>query len=302
MILNLSETANINLLKSPYKSQGLTLGILGNMGSGKSWTLAVLAEEAHKIRLGFIFYDLDGDAVSLRELGDDVLVIGQKDHLDPTRRCHYSIYEAAKDPEDFIKLALVDGFSLVMDLSGDYESEFKHVAFQQLNQAHFRLSQTLREPVLVIIDEAHEFAPQKKGDEWQAESKKVFKRLVSNGRKRGILLGIATQRSAFLDKDILFGMNIRLFGLTTLAQDYNAMRDYLPPNVALKDLAALHPGHYYIISNRGHGQLKIKARRTTHLGNTPLEKLADRPAKPRPSLEQLQLPFFRAEVKGGIRG
>lgn len=290
MILNISEKANINLTKQPYISQGLLMGILGNMGSGKSWTLGVLAEEAHSIRLGFIFYDLDGDAASLRELGDDVIIVGNSRHRDPVRQAHYSLGEVVKNPADFIGLVLRDGFSMVIDLSGQ-EEKYKHIAFQHLNQAHYEVAEMLREPVLVIIDEAHQFAPQKWADEYQEGSRQIFKKIVSNGRKRGILLGISTQRSAFLDKDILFGMNIRLFGLTTLAQDYKAIKDYLPEKVGLKDLSALQPGHYYIASNRGYGLIKVKGRRTTHLGITPLSKLTNRQKRKRPSLVQLQLPM-----------
>ena len=284
--------AKIPLLRPPYKSQGLYLGILGNMGSGKSWTLGVLAEEAHRIRLPFIYYDIDGDAASLGQLGEDVIKIGHKGHSDPLRRAHYDLHEAIRDATGFIEWVMTKGFNLVIDLS-DRDEEEIHIGFQDFMAAHYRLGEAYREPTLVIVDEAHEFAPQRRATDYQGASQQVFLRCLRNGRKRGINLAIATQRSTFLDKNILFGMNIRLFGLTTMMQDFKAVRDYLPPKVGPGELAGLDAGEYYIVSAKRHGLIRIKGRRTRHLGETPMARLSKRTVQPRPSIEseQLRLPL-----------
>ena len=103
------EGANINLLKSPYLTEGLSLAIIGNKGSGKSWTLAVLAEEAHRNHVPFIYYDVNGDAASLRELGDDVVVIG-REHGQALRCAHYAIDDAEREDHLFVP-GLDDVFS-----------------------------------------------------------------------------------------------------------------------------------------------------------------------------------------------
>jgi hypothetical protein len=287
MILDLEgkvDGAIVNLSQPPYSNQGLTLGILGNMGSGKSWTLAVLGEEVHRNKLPFIVYDVDGDSVSLRELGDDVIILGQTDHSEEIRRAHYDLTEAAQDAAGFVRLVLEEGFSLVIDLS-NREQEVKHGIFRHFALTQYELGDIHRAPVLTVVDEAHEFAPQRRCNDMESESKEALKKLVRNGRKRGVLLAIATQRSTFLDKDVLFGMNIRLFGFCTWESDYKAQKSYLPREASFSDLQALESGEYYLVSQRRWGKIKIKQRKTTHLGGTPL--IVPR-GGPRPSIKSLE--------------
>lgn len=286
----------INLQRSPYKTQGMLLGLLSSMGGGKSWTLAVLAEAAHENHLPFIFYDVDGDAASLRELGDDVIIIGRNDQDEAIRHCHYPLMTAARDAENFIRLVLEEGFSLVVDLSGR-EEELKHIAFSRLMIAHYEMASQLREPVMVIVDEAHQFAPQKKVADFEGESKAALKKITSNGRKRGMLLALSTQRSTFLDKDVLFGMNVRLFGLCTYHRDYETLKPYLPRATSFSALKRLKAGEYFISSSNGFGKVKIKSRRTSDLGATPLFSSGKRKKRARPSVQNLQLSLFD-KVKG----
>lgn len=294
MIIELAEStpdaagAHLNLLKPPYVHEGLSLAVAGNKGSGKSHTLAVMAEEAHRNHLPFIFYDPNGDAAGLRELGDDVVIIGRPDSTDPVRRGHFSLRRAIDDPVYYLNLALVEGYSLVIDLSG-ISVEVACEAFAALAGAHFRLAGELREPCMTIVDEAHTFAPQSRLSDEQKRSLKIFINLMSDGRKRGVLLALATQRATYLSKDVLALANVRMFGKITWYPDFEVIRPYLPPGVAFSHLQSLHAGGYYLVSQNRWGQIQVKERRTPDLGKTPV--ISCRVERRRPSIQDLQLPL-----------
>lgn len=287
MKLILSDTgACINLMAAPYLTEGLSLAIIGNKGSGKSHTLAVLAEEVHRNQLPFIYYDVNGDAASLRQLGDDVLVIGRTQATNALRQAHYDIDKAVQSPAEYIRLALLDGFSIVFDLSGRGTDD-KARLFASFAGAHFELAEDIREPVMTLVDEAHIFAPQKRARGGQALGLETLTAIMSDGRKRGILLALATQRATYLNKDVLFGMNVRLFGKITWFPDFETVKPYLPPGTRFDELRSLATGQYYIVSENAYGRLHIKARSTPDLGGVPL--IRTRHKQKRPSIQQLQL-------------
>ena len=284
-IILTADNAGLNLLTPPYVTEGLSLSVIGNKGSGKSHTLAVLAEEAHRNRLPFIYYDVNGDAASLRQLGDDVLVIG-RDQSDPMRKAHYLVDDAVRMPHDYIRLLLEDGFSLVIDLSGR-AIEQKAGFFAVFAGTHFEMAESIREPVMTLIDEAHIFAPQRRARGQQVASLDALTAIMSDGRKRGILLALATQRATFLNKDVLFGMNVRLFGKITWYPDFETVKPYLPPGTRFENLRGLATGHYYIVSENAYGKIHIKPRTTPDLGGVPVIRRRKKAA--RPSIQQLQL-------------
>jgi DNA helicase HerA-like ATPase len=289
MIIQLSDEATINLTTAPYSTEGLTVTILGNKGMGKSNILAVFAEEAHRNQIPFIYYDPNGDAASLRELGDDVVVIGQQDHEERLRRADYPLAVALRDPGSFVEMALNEGFSFVVDLS-DPDDELRLATFTAMVQCHYKMAAKVRRPCFMLVDEAHCFAPQIGADEAERASRRALGRVSTDGRKRGMALVTATQRSTYLDKRIIFSANVRIFGKVTYFPDFRAFKEYLP--VSFEQMRSLRSGEVYIVSEKAWGITHIRRRGTTDLGATP----AFRPGKnlARPSLKQIQLPFLEA--------
>lgn len=286
MIINLSDDANLNLTSAPYDTEGLTVAILGNKGMGKSNILAVFAEESHANQIPFVIFDPNGDAASLRELGPDVVVIGNPAHDEAIRRAHYPLAVAQRDPGSFVDMALKDGYSLVVDLSDQDEAEPPTVFTTLLNQ-HYKRAGKLRTPCFVLVDEAHMFAPQTGADEGERMSRRALGRVSTDGRKRGMMLVVATQRSTYLDKRIIFGANVRIFGKMTWLPDYKAYAEYIP--ASFPQMRGLRSGEVYIVSEKAWGLTRVKRRQTTDLGATPAIRV--RPRAARPSLAQLQLPM-----------
>jgi hypothetical protein len=183
----------LDLLNKPWKTEGVSAFLLGNKGAGKSHALAVAAEESHRNRLPFVFYDNNGDACSLQELGNDVIVIGNVRHHKKLMRAHYNIQDVFNNPYDYIKLCVKDGYSLAVDLSAIDDIDMRPILVAEMVKSHYRISGTIRMPTMVIIDEAHLFAPQSGASKEQRFSLKMLKLMMSDGRKRGIYSISATQ-------------------------------------------------------------------------------------------------------------
>jgi DNA helicase HerA-like ATPase len=298
LILELSDLAQIDLTRPPYLTEGLSVVVLGNKGAGKSNIMAVLAEEAHRAQIPFIYYDPNGDACSLRELGPDIAVIGDPGHNDQIRRADYSLSVALRDPGAFIEMVLKDGFSLIVDLSEgeeDESEELRHLTFQALLKKHYQKAGKLRVPCMIFVDEAHVFAPQSNANKMERCSLAELGKVASDGRKRGMMLVVASQRATYLNKKVIYGANVRIFGKVTWWPDYDGVvRHYLP--VSFQQVRGLHSGQVFIVGEHivndyPLSKIQIRRRSTTDLGSTPIiapKRLA------RPSLHQLQLTF---EVK-----
>lgn len=287
MIINLSDRVHLNLMQPPYDTEGLTGILLGNKGSGKSNTLAVLSEEAHANQVPFIYFDPNGDAASLRELGEDVIILGNTNHDEKIRRADYDLDLALRDPGQFIELALRDGYSMVVDLTDSGVGDYNPLeVFTALVNKHFTLAGRRREPCFILVDEAHVFAPQSRASKEETDSRRALGRVANDGRKRGMMLIAATQRATYLDKRIIFGANLRLFGKITYHPDYEVVKHYVP--ASFTQLRTLKSGEVYLVTGGLMGKTRIKLRRTTDLGKTPA--FTRRQRKPRPSkIKQLQL-------------
>jgi hypothetical protein len=151
-------------------------------------------------------------------------------------------------------------------------------------------------PVLVVVDEAHVYCPQK----GEAESAGAVIDLCTRGRKRGFCAVLATQRLSKLHKDAAAELNNKLIGRTGLDVDRKRASEELgfSEKEQSYSLRQLNPGEFF-----GFGpalsievqKVKIGSVQTTHpkagarLAFTPppptakikrlLPKLADLPAE-----------------------
>jgi len=102
---------------------------------------------------------------------------------------------------------------------------------------------SLWHPCLVIVDEAHVFAPQT----GQSEAMEAVIDLATRGRKRGYCAVLATQRLSKLHKDAVAEMNNKLIGRTGLDIDRKRAAEELgfttkEDAISLRNLA---PGEFY---------------------------------------------------------
>lgn len=205
--------------------------VQANSGGGKSYLLRRLIEQTFG-HVQQIIIDCEGEFASLREKFDFIIAAPHGG-------------DALAHPRTAALLArrlLETGASAVIDIYDLKKRErlaFVRIFFDEVMNA----PKDLWHPVLVILDEAHIFCPEK----GQAESADAVKDMATRGRKRGYCLVPATQRLAKLHKDVAAEMINKLIGRTGIDVDVKRAADELGMNAkeALQALRGLNPGDFF---------------------------------------------------------
>lgn len=205
--------------------------IQANSGGGKSWWLRLLVERAAR-HVQVIILDPEGEFATLREKVD-IALVGQGGEMATDVR---SAGLLARKLVEVRVPAIVDLYDLRLDQRRAYVRQFLE-ALMAVPRAHWH-------QLLVIIDEAHLFAPERAAGE--AESTAAVVALMSQGRKRGFAGIISTQRLSKLHKDVAAECNNVIIGRTWLDTDQVRAGDLLgmskPDRQTLRDLA---PGEFF---------------------------------------------------------
>lgn len=204
--------------------------VQANSGGGKSWLLRRILEQSHG-KVQQIIIDLEGEFSTLREKYDYILAGKEGD--------------TAADPRSAALLArrlLELNVSAIIDLYELSHQDRKRFVRLFLS-AMVNAPKTLWHPCLVVIDEAHVFAPQT----GQSEAMEAVIDLATRGRKRGYSALLATQRISKLHKDAVAEMNNKLIGRTGLDIDRKRAAEELgfttkEDSLALRSLA---PGEFF---------------------------------------------------------
>lgn len=204
--------------------------VQANSGGGKSWLLRRILEQSHG-KVQQIIIDLEGEFSTLREQYDYILASKEGD--------------TAADPRSAALLAkrlLELNVSAIIDLYELSHQDRKRFVRLFLT-AMVNAPKTLWHPVLVVIDEAHVFAPQT----GQSEAMEAVIDLATRGRKRGYSALLATQRISKLHKDAVAEMNNKLIGRTGLDIDRKRAAEELgfttkEDSLSLRNLA---PGEFF---------------------------------------------------------
>ena len=229
-------------------------------GSGRWLAGRRAAEEVHRLGLGFVVVDPDGEHKALCELGGVVRVARDAQS------------QVAFDGlggtwiDEVIEL-IADGSGAVLDLAEMDEDE-QRTAYAYFAQRWFKAQQRQPQSVFLFLEEAHIFAPQKDRKR-AADSLRVSKAIARRGRKFGINWVAGSQRPGDLEKDFIAQANVKWFGRAEIEHDYRAIAPYLPRSVGLQTLRNLGTGEFYLSVSGELNRVKIRARRTTDLGRTP---------------------------------
>jgi hypothetical protein len=179
--------------------------ITADSGGGKSWVMRVLQEQLFG-KVQVITIDPEGEFASLREKFPFVLVGKGGETPADTR-------SAALVAERLLKLRA----SAVCDIY-DMKPHLRHSWVKLFIEGLIEAPKELRNPLVLIVDEAHVFGPEK----GESEALGAMIDAATRGRKRGICLVCATQRLAMLNKDITSNLQNRLVGPTF--EDVNRKR------------------------------------------------------------------------------
>ncbi len=175
-----------------------------NSGGGKSYAVRRLCEITHG-KVQQIILDPEGEFATLREKYDYILVGGDGD-----------IPINVRSSELLARRILELGTSAIIDLYELKHNERKQFVKQFLDSL-IEAPKSLWHPCIIIVDEAHKFAPEKGHGESIASEAII--NLATTGRKRGFALICATQRLSKLSKDVVAELNTKLIGRSSLDVD-----------------------------------------------------------------------------------
>lgn len=223
-----------------------------NSGGGKGWALRKILEATHG-KVQQIVIDPEGEFSSLREKFDYILA-GKGGDIPADPRSAELLARKVLELETSI---IIDLF----ELKPKERIRFVRIFLEALINA----PKDLWHEVLVAVDEAHLFAPEK----GEAESLDSVIDLASRGRKRGFCALLATQRLSKLSKDAAAECNNKLIGRAALDVDVKRAAEELgfAHKDAPKILRQLEPGEFFSFGpalSREVTKVKIGMVETTH--------------------------------------
>lgn len=205
----------------------MATAILGLRGSGKTNTAGVWAEELLKQGQQVIVIDPQNVWWGLKSSADGkqpgfpVIVFGGN-HADLPL-----VGTEGKTLADFVVERRVPAiFSLrhlTLSAQRRFVTEFTEQLFFRKGEEQYQ------DPVLVIIDEAHKFVPQKVGPDMSMMVHRI-QTLVTEGRASGIGVTLIDQRAATVNKDVLTQIELMVVHRTTGPQDKKALDEWIRDN------------------------------------------------------------------------
>jgi len=236
--------------------------VQGASGAGKSWTLRRLIEQTAKT-VQQIIIDPEGEFRGIADTFGHSYIDGAK--LDTAALA--VVGRRAREHQ----------LSLVIDIS-DVDREGQMKAFAAVLGALIEAPREQWHPCLVLVDEAHLFAPfGGQVGESPAVRKASISALVdlmSRGRKRGLTGVLATQRLARLSKSVISEAHNFLIGLNTLDLDIRRAAETIGWDArrAFDRLPMLDPGDFVAVGpafSRSPSVLKVGSIQTRHVGAAP---------------------------------
>ena len=197
------------------------IAILGKTGSGKTFTAKAVVEHAIHQRRQVCVVDPTGAWWGLRLAADgrgrglDVILLGGE---------HADIPLAERSGAAVARLVTEQGASVVIDTSGLTVGEYTRWFIDFAGT----LYTTLKNPLHLVIDEAHYFMPQGRVPDVDAgKMLHAGNRLMSGGRSRGVRGLLVTQRPAKLHKDALTCADTLIAMRVIAPQDRQAIKDWI---------------------------------------------------------------------------
>lgn len=222
-------------------------------GGGKSWLLRRLLEQALPY-VQCLVIDPEGEFASLREKFDILICAPKGADLEATPRTAATL----------ARRLLETGASAVLDIY-DLQRHERELFVQRFCEALINAPKTVWRPALIIVDEAHLFAP----EGGKTECGRAVIDLATRGRKHGLGLCLATQRLSKLSKDAAAELGNKLIGGTNLDLDVKRASDEIGKGAkeSVTLLRELKPGEFYAYGPAfapGVTALKVGPVATTH--------------------------------------
>lgn len=265
-----------------------TIAIIGRRGSGKSNTLTAILEGLMENGYPIVLIDPKGEGWGLRrkaekggKAGFPVVLFGEPQGDLPLREEHGPMVA------DYV---VDSGNSCVLSLAGFATSAAERRFVTNFCDQLYRrkMKPENQTPLLVAIEEAHLFCPQRVGPE-ETAMVRTIQRLVRQGRSYGIGVAIADQRPASVNKDILTQLEILICHQLTAPHDRKAVKEWVDAHdvdeqgkAFMESLAGLKPGQAWVWSPARldvFERVQVRRRWTYDSGATPTQLKAKPPGE-----------------------
>ncbi|MCC6557071.1 MAG: DUF87 domain-containing protein, partial [Polyangiaceae bacterium] len=251
-VLAICEGYQVDL--SDYARTGLRVGIWASSGRGKSFGVGVLCEELLAAGVPVIAIDPEGELHTLREHFRVIVLGGDQGDL-PLPTSAHAVGLA-------LERALDAGLGLVVDLSDRSTRRAQQDAALPFIERLWALMSQRRAPAALVVEEVHLFAPQA----GTATTSELLHRFAKQGRKRGAILVVASQRTQAVSKELMSQLNFQAIGGFEIERDYDAVKALIDAH-PFDEFRALPAGEFYL-SAAGRFE-RWRARRTSHGGDAP---------------------------------
>lgn len=151
----------------------------------------------------------------------------------------------------------------VLDLSGLNDASQDYIVSWVLEEVfRLRSSGAFRQPVFVVVEEAHRFVPAKTQGR-RTMSSDIIKTIAAEGRKFGVFLILVTQRPSRIDQDALSQCNSQIILRITNPRDQEAVAQASERLGAelMRDLPGLNVGEAVIVGELTRVPVIVKVRK-----------------------------------------
>lgn len=231
--------------------------VTGKSGSGKSNSANVVVEGLLEAGHSVLIVDVDGEYWGLKERYSVL-------HAGSGGRCDVTV--DATDAEALVDVALA-GQPVILDLSGYLRAEDSTAVLEGVLERLFRRETEVRKPFLLVVEEIHEFVPQKGRRDDVGD---ILLQIAKRGRKHGLgLLGLS-QRPAAVDKDFVTQCDWMVWHKLTWDNDTDVVRRLLGSDAA-EAITDFEPGEAFLRTDWSDDTRRIRFRekRTYDAGTTP---------------------------------
>ncbi|MCB8942526.1 MAG: ATP-binding protein [Ardenticatenaceae bacterium] len=247
---------------------GRFMAILGIPGSGKTNTAAVIMEGLLDAGIPILVIDIDGEYFTMKEKFPNVTVIGRSLNTETDVNVTMSNINLVAEK------SYLAGAPVVFDMSHIEDSAREEMLSIYLNTI-WRLSAVHRIPLVIFLEEAHEWVPQV----GKTTISPLLIRIAKRGRKRGLGMVMISQRSADVHKSTLCMADSAFLHQVTHPVDMKVYEGLIPwqPSRVKKTVQDLKEGEALVLLDRKVTRHQIRRRSTRHVGFTPgLENIPPR--------------------------